>query len=325
MFAKNRCTYRLDYISATNVFNQLDECEAVLTAISAFVPNGERWAYLNPGRANKRLKSVSGLVGWLRLQPDGLCHLRIELPGQFCKSVEQIPLCQYLESNRFRITRLDVCLDDYVRRVNFETVKAAGDCGYYRLVSSFKSIQSAVMVGIDARENRESLVGTCYFGNSDKILRFYNAEAVHGIEADRWELQLRNELAQSAFNVYLEDPTCLPTFVTGSVDFGTLGNHYDNFRRFQWWQSLIDEVGNAVPVPRTPYHPDLTRSIDWLARSVAPTLAVLRFGLGDCNFETLLSHICYQGFSRLKPYHRQWIEAIKESEIDVIKLVKDIA
>lgn len=223
---------------------------------------------------------------------------------------------QQLEQQQFRCTRLDIALDDYKRRVDFKTVKEVGDAGYYRLVKFYKAIESSILPGADP-------VGTVYYGNSDKILRFYNAEAVHGIEADRWELQTRADVAQSAFNVYLNEPECLPTLVVGAVDFGVKGKHYYEFDRFHWWQSLIDDAGFARSIPRIPYEPDLSNTIDWLDTAVAPTLALLREGLGS-RFDPLMIELCKGGYRRLKPYQHEWIQTIKKSEIDVFTILAEV-
>lgn len=313
MASKNlNCTCRLDFISVTNVFDSLEECDLAISGVVAFVPDGDRWAYLD--KMSSRFKSVSGLMGWLR-QVDSIYHLRLEMPGQFCKLVDQLPLCQYLESNRFRVTRLDIALDDYERRVSFEQVKAAGDGRNYRLVESFKSIESAVKRGAD-------IVGTCYFGSSDKIVRFYNAQALHDIDADRWEMQLRNDISRSAFDQFLAEPESLASMLLGEIDFGTTGHHYDDFHRFDWWQSLIEDSGTVWRIPRTPYYPDLSRTIDWLNTSVAPTLAVLKQGLGE-RFDVFLSELCSGGYYRLKPYHHAWIGSLQDFEIDPIRLLKE--
>jgi DNA relaxase NicK len=224
-------------------------------------------------------------------------------------------LCQYLESNGFRCTRLDIALDDYKRRVEFETVKAAGDSGHYRLVKSFKSIQSKIC-------SEAGSVGTCYFGSSDKILRFYNAEFVHGIKADRWELQLRADIAQSAFDVYLSQVENLASMLVAEVDFGIFGKYYRDFVRFDWWESLIQDAGSVYSIPRSSYEPDLSRTILWLDTAVAPTLAVLRSGLGS-QFNVFLNQLCNGGDNRLKPYHKKWIETIYESQIDVLKVLQE--
>jgi hypothetical protein len=307
---------RLDFISCTREFDTLDDIRTAIGWILSYA-NGDgvdRWEYLDDnGRQSLRvLRSVSGLLGWQKVvkSEDGIrYHLRLELPGQFCKVAYLIPLCHYLHRERFRITRLDICLDDYLRRVEFPLVKSAGDLGHYRLVESFKSIESAALIG-------DYLVGTCYFGKYDKVLRFYDAEFMHGIEADRWELQLRNDHARSAMALYLADPSCLAPIVVGSIDFGIPVDYYRQFRRFPWWQSLIDDASHAVSVSPGRYEPDLKRAIKWLSTSVAPTLAVLRDGLGS-QFETLMIELCNDGSDRLKPYHREWIESIRLSQVDV--------
>jgi Replication initiation factor len=307
------CQVRLDFISVTKYFDFRQECVEAIDKVLSFVPGGEGWAYDNDSR--KTLKSVSGLLGQIKYV-SGLYHLRLQLSGDFCKVAQQQSLCAYLEANDFNCTRLDICLDDYERRVKFETLKAIGEVGHYRLVQSFKVIQSTPTDG-----DSKALVGTCYFGKSDKMYRFYNAQAVHGIDADRWELQLRNELAWATMAEYVNDPSCLSSFIVSEIDFGIGSEQYRDFVRFDWWQSLIDDVASARRIQREPYEPDLSRSIMWLDGAVAPTLAVLCNGLGSSKFEVLMNELCTRGNQRLKPYHRQFIQAIQQADLNVFDLL----
>jgi len=197
--------------------------------------------------------------------------------------------------------------DDYTRRVSFSEVKRAGEEGNYKLVDSYKCIESSLTKG-------SPLVPTCYFGSSNKQLRFYDAETVHGLPADRWELQLRSDHARSVIDDYLKNSNQLGLFITGSVDFGE-GTRTENFKRFPWWESLIQDLGGAKRIELAVFNPCFEKSLAWLFSQVAPTLAVARQGYGQIKFMQLVEQVVSEGTKRLKPYHQAWITELKKEQV----------
>ena len=154
---------------------------------------------------------------------------------------------------------------------------------------------------------------TCYFGKGNKILRFYDAEIVHGISAHRWELQLRNDHARLTLSDYLADPSSLPQFITGAVDFGHESSGYwASFSRANWWESLRSQSGGSRKVKLKPFQPCFERSLNWLYDQVAPTLAIASHGYGPIEFDHLIKDLVEQGSQRLKPYHHSIINEIKK-------------
>lgn len=298
---------RVDFLTFTCPLKTTAEFENFFEDVLKFSPEtARRWGFYGGSESRRFFRAVSGLVGSLRFDKKaGLYHFRGELSGAVCSVFDISALCAFLQERGVNFTRFDVALDDYCRRVSFDDVKSAGELRNYRLVNSYKVVESSV--------SGSQLATTCYFGSSDRVVRFYNAEAVHDIVADRWELQLRNDLATSAVLAFLDDSDCLASLVVGSIDFGVRGTHYDRFTRFGWWQSLIDSVGGVTSTSADPYIPNLDRSIEWLDRSVSPLLAVLKQGMGDDRFFDLISDFADRADSRLKPYHHEFIAALRQS------------
>ncbi len=169
--------------------------------------------------------------------------------------------------------RFDAYIDDYARRVDFWDVVRHCEAGEVNLVKTFSIFAKG--------DCGKRLIPTVYFGSreSEKYLRFYNAELKHGIKADRWELELKRRHAQEAFrrfcafgdsaaDITFNDPTLcakekrllgsdevnfgaeiapfLAGLVTGAVDFTAVDpdnpdERYSRRERLPWWASLVEE------------------------------------------------------------------------------------
>lgn len=306
-------TVRFDYLQGTCFFPSSVELDQFLNQVADFLPLGDSWAFLGYGfhsgeTYNNSFKSVRGRFhGGIRPDSSGY-KLLLHIPGSYFFQLDPnsfLPLCKFLTSSGFNFTRCDIALDDYSRRVSFDEVRRAGEDGNYKLVDSYKCIESKIVRDSDP-------VPTCYFGSSDKLLRFYNAELVHGIPADRWELQLRRSHAQSVISDYLEDQHCLGQFVTGAVDFGLVGDYWASFRRFDWWESIHSLVGGSLKATLPDFNPTFYKAEQWLFSQVSPTLAVAYSGYGSDRFSDLIVRLVEDGCKRLKPYHLKWIDELKK-------------
>ncbi len=303
-----------DYFQGTCYLDHRSDVDECLDKICDFLPIGDSWSLVNKSlfcgeQFTSSFRSIRGkLFGGLRHEVKHY-KLLLQIPGTYWSQLEienQIPLLELLKGYGFNMTRFDIALDDYARRVDFNTVKAAGEVGHYRLVNSYKCVESVIVRGSD-------LVPTCYFGSAHKMLRFYNAEVVHGREADRWELQLRGNHADSVISDFLENPDSLGRFLTGSVDFGYQKNSsWSSFQRFDWWESLRIDSQGSQKIILPPFKPCFERTERWLYDRVAPTLAVAFLGYGSQGFCSLIEDLILSGTSRLKPYHQQWIKELQK-------------
>jgi len=221
-------------------------------------------------------------------------HCFLELRGSFCRTFsypDLFSLVSYLSTlENCNFTRLDLCLDDYQRRIDFNSCRLAGLSGSFKPFRNFKCINSYF------KESATSAL-TCYFGSTSKLIRFYNAEVVHGISADRWELQLRDQFALSAFNL-LSSGWLPSSLILGSISFDSLAG----------WSSLLSE-SVSTSVPSLPNFPSLQKSFDFIDKQVSPTLAVLFHALGPNKFtDYLFNKVIPDGRSRFRPYHLSLID-----------------
>jgi hypothetical protein len=258
-------------------------------------------------------KSVCGFVGGFNTREDGVEGI-IQIQGRLLVAVDQLAAIQSLSQSGIKFTRCDIALDDYDKRVTFDEVRHLGVTGHYRLLDTFKYVESCLIKGATPAP-------TCYFGNSDKIIRFYDAEFVHGIAANRWELQLRGLNAQYVINEYLVAQSCLAAFVVGAIDFGYFANSsFDSFKRALWWESLIREFhGEPIKIPSDRLKPDIFRSANWIREQGGVVLAVLKLGLQD-EFEQWMREVCLDGQSRFRNYHREQVNFLRSGKYETKNL-----
>jgi hypothetical protein len=266
------------------------------------------------------------------LLEDGCYDCWLNLPGSYLSGLSTSRchnLVSYLSDRLgFRCTRFDIALDDFERRVDAATVVEAIENGHGCRFRNSKVITS--------RSGRGTPSTTVYMGARRKVVRFYDAEAVHGIPADRWELQLRERRAGSFCRQYVEEFSLerykgqdgvldgvrrsadierfLAAAVVGSVDFrdsSTGDKNIDRRSRLDWWASLCFDVGAEIliHVPKEPV--TFRRTLDWADKQIAPTLATIRAGWGKVRFGAWLSGLLAYGDSRMGPRHDSLAESLR--------------
>lgn len=205
----------------------------------------------------------------------------------------------------FTCTRLDIAIDDYSRSIPLDTVLEAA---YNDSIVGFESYRH-----IDGNG-----VSTVYFGasSSDKQLRFYDCDFVHDIPADRWELQLRRDYANS---------------ILYGVDFDNLafdlGSFFFSLVRFvdrssdatitrcdllPWWDNLASRFPTiSFSLPKS--LSSLGKLDHWFTKQVIPSLCVFRFGLGKEAFSNFIEVRCHDALllDRLSSKHYALIDFLQ--------------
>jgi len=193
----------VDYLSGISLFDDMKSCEEFIDDLAGLMSPKDEIYIENKEttlgeRFTMRVGSVFKMYGGIRVTKEEKIKLALQLPGQFCRRFgnEQEAITMFGET--MRPTRVDLRLDDYKRRITQEGVNTIANKGHYKGVDSYELISSKG--GQDAEA-----VKTCYFGSSLKEMRFYNAEAIHGFQADRWELQARGHYSEEVLVRLLEN------------------------------------------------------------------------------------------------------------------------
>jgi hypothetical protein len=296
---------KLDWLQGVCYFNTLARCFDFYDWLVAFKSSGDRWYSLERSLWRGELYQTSYgstahfLSGISSL--DDRFKVYLEISGQFLSSLElhqQFTLFSALFQYGFRFTRCDIALDDYLRRSPFYEVLAFGRAGDFRPFESFKYIETSVQGGVKSP--------TCYFGSplGRKLLRMYDAEIVHGIPADRWELQLRDDYCRNALELW-DSGLTLQSIVLGSIYFDS-----------PWWASLCSEVSCLSTVSGPQRDNSLEKIVNWLFSQVAPSLALLVDCYGYDSFLSLLDQLVSVGRDRFRPWHFAMIRKYK-SEVSL--------
>jgi len=207
-----------------------------------------------------------------------------------------------------KVTRYDAAIDDFKRRVDPDHAIWAAMHGF---LHGTKQVR---MAGIS---HQGKMAVTAYFGatSSDKIVRCYDKfiESEGEINAIRWEVQFRDELAHTAFIDFLTSgdgqdydgmARCLARQVTGAIDFKdpSSGRRAADQKRVSWWQQLQDEAGGAVRISVTRIKSSLAAKLRWLERQVAPCLAQI-YDLSALQFNKIVKTLRQKGRTRLTSAH----------------------
>ena len=256
---------------------------------------------------------------------NGISKTWLAIPGQVLSqmSVRDVyRLCNGL-GHRWKADcrRFGVALDDYKRRVSPAEVMRACEDKDTALFENYTPFGKA--------KTGEKWVPTLYLGSreSEKFVRFYDAERKHGTPCDRWEVELKRRNAQEAFRHFVSpifDPDNDDSFeqvtaqflgglVTGAIDFVKReeGVRYSRCQRLDWWASLCDEVGAGIRLSPARVKPTLERSLQWHQRQVSVLVAALLDGWGRTRFNAWLADEIANGRKRYSAYHEAIIRLLK--------------
>lgn len=323
----------VDYLVVSSHHASHDDLQLMVRFIEGYTNDEfflEFGNQFSPGRGCKRYEnsgsSIKGCrMGWNVDGGDGVSHSWLAIPGNVLRQISARDvwrLCRGLAHTwKVECRRFDVALDDYLRRVSPHDVQLACERGDIALMQTYSVIAKA-KVG-------EVATPTIYLGSreSEKFVRFYDAEKKHGIPCDRWEAELKRRHAQEAFNHFVSlpfDPDNLEEFeqvvsqflgglVLGAVDFvkAQEGERYSRRQRLNWWQSLVDEVGTGIRLSPARPKPSLERSLQWFKRQVSVVVAALKDGWGATYFNAWLAGEMDAARGRYSVFHEAIIRQLK--------------
>lgn len=238
--------------------------------------------------------SVKGVRWWFDSCKDGqTAHLLLSLPGQVCSSVDVRvirDLSIFLrEVFAFKVTRLDIALDDFGKRLTFDQLMSATQKEDFAVIRS--------MTPIFTKRRSRGLTGwTFQLGSrsSDKCGRIYEKEMESDGESSsiRFEAEFHDEMAHSVWlewisieDEYFEDvsPSYLAGKVVGIAEFVDRSGskrHIKKMKRLPWWEVFLADVGVHLRHSIKRASTSLKRAMKWVEKQVFPSLAALRKVLG---------------------------------------------
>lgn len=218
-------------------------------------------------------------------------------------------LLAYVVDRGFRVSRLDVAIDDRRGLVTRELIDEALVRG--ALVTRYRGNRP---VGTRKIGSGEYDGWTFYLGapTSDSQMRIYDKAAEQKRTAEgpwvRFELQFRDDKARSAAAIWrAEGSAGLAEVVAGYIRFVEPNPDDANKSRWRmasWWAALLGTIRTRrVGIP--PVVPTLQSTKRWLETQVSPALAmVVEAASGDVGY---LYALLEQGRGRLRAIHRSLI------------------
>ena len=302
----------IDYLSGVGIFSTINQADNFIRELcNLLIKSDEYYIVQKPTKLGKqysyRVGSVFKLYGGLRIVDDEYVEMALQAPGSFCRAMNCQKEGLKLFTSKMRVTRIDPTADDWSRRITQNAVNEIGNRGDYIGMESYKLVKSK-------GSKEDDSISTCYFGGSNKSLRFYNAEFMHGEPFDRWETTYRGEYSQQASEIVLEDlnnfEKTLGGLVTGSIDFKKREGHWDSFKRYQFWESIRSELPEIkLKAPEQEFC--LKKSMKWLESQAAPTLGMLKEGLGRTAYLNYMEALADRGTRRFKEHHQAIVRHLK--------------
>jgi hypothetical protein len=261
------------------------------------------------------VSSVRGIrVYWADASGGQPGQLLLVVPAKPIRSVTQwdnaVFLLHLIEDYKGEFTRLDIALDDFGKRLDFDAVSDAIAENNYFHFSKFRDIKSGSRVATE--EGR-----TIYMGStaSPKFLRLYNKAVESGGETDsyRLELVLKGEHAKLVGRYWTEMVSqpeevvsrWLASLVVGAVDFRErVSKNRERCPLLGWWADFcaaVDAAGIRLVLPKK--EGCLVRTMDALEFQYAPTIAVIAEVLGAA-FEPYIEQLRQAGKDRMGSRHR---------------------
>lgn len=329
-------TVGLDWLDFTfrNV-PTLKECREILEEAGTLVGDViEFWHLRATFSGREWTGSGRGGLGTLVFYDDGLNHsgeahkppaLKIVWSGSIIGPANQLAIALWLfsraEKNDLDCTRLDVALDDHNKFVSLGKITKAQRRGNYFNVSHRTYIESG--------RRGEPIGKTLYFGavTSDKRLRIYDksVESGYRICGNRWEAEFKRKAAKVALYQWieanLESETATAEWctnvVTGLIDFRHRGSD-DNRARcpvLGWFRAFCNDL-RATPARVRVAAPvqSVQKAIDWVVKSVAPSLALISKSI-TTDFQEFLQQSIKEGGERLSAQKRKLLLTVDKQQL----------
>lgn len=261
--------------------------------------------------ANHAKSPCGALIIWnLPGENDDKGSMRIALSGEVLKRAHQmqsVRLISHVFSNGGKCKRIDLKADDYSRSIHPSTMYDAVQAGNYK---GFRKGNITAEIGGNVYEDG----WTIYLGSreSERFTRYYNAKPVHGIEAFRFEVEFKDELAnQTAMHLTycIDDEEMLTRMISaniaGNVTFIDKSNQSRAHRceMLPWWKEFTDRLGSSIRLSVPKIVPTIQRSIDWIEHSVSATLAMVSqyYGIDKIEF---IKQLIDRGTKKLTNRHQ---------------------
>lgn len=287
---------RLDWLSmnfeAVNINQLLEYLEHKLILyfdydnIKSVKQRRENWIYLNGSRG-----STIGLeCGDSNSTGNARLCLSGEMFGHWSDGHMRSTITELITRFKGVATRVDICVDDYERALNFSDIQDAIRKGNFALFSKSRYMESY---------GGKTAGKTMYLGarKSNKFGRIYDRMGVTNGEQNciRFEVEYKGGAALQIGKKYIEGTLdesriYLSGLMKGAFDFIIRKDkNLDRGTRLGWWQSFLDRIqGQAIHLSYPKKKTSIDKTLKWIERGVSKSLLIMERALGiDKAIETL--------------------------------------
>lgn len=251
-------------------------------------------------------------------------QLKIALSGGVMKRCVLTEVFEWLSAfPKVVFSRIDIALDDMEKTVAISDIKATVEKGDF-FDASYRCFMSSGNRG-------EAWGETIYLGSpaSDKRLRIYDKtiESQGERDCNRWEVEFRRKKADCVGHELIEKmqqslDDCthyMIQVVCGVVDFRIRGKDDEKNRArcplVPWWLDMLSRLKTSpVAIRIAKVKQTIQRGIDWIERSVAPTLAAIKGVLKE-DFEAYLSKTMLEGAIKMNKVKRKLVDHTDKEQL----------
>lgn len=244
--------------------------------------------------------------------------------GRFAMEISGTGLQQFTADGLYRLvydlimtyrgqfSRIDLCWDDYKRRITpLEIAEFANE-------GLFTGFRSQIHL-CKRKRNGEVLSDTINFGSrgsgTGKFLRIYDKYLESGGKVDciRYEVQFSKNRSK-AIGIKLATCGTLEEFamhisglIGGSIDFiERKDKNLDRANRLDWWEAIVNIMGSCVL--RNPKRVEtVEKSVEFIER-LSATLAMVKHAKGDREFIDFIQEVTAMEESELPDRHKRLLE-----------------
>lgn len=262
------------------------------------------------------------LIAWTDPEGDFPGEALVSIPATALERVDleaQLNLVVTLKNGyKVKPTRIDGTIDlyGYWNDRILEKAYAAGKAGNFTGSREFDPRIPLHRVGDVCFPKGK----TFYFGsaNSRKRLRLYdkNLESKGEKNCIRWEVQfsgynaveLVDQLAE--INTYEERMKHLQSVTIGAVIFVKYdsGDRFSRRKQLSWYEKLQEDIAYAKKISVARVKSSIQKTINWIVRQVAPSLALVRGCFGFDKFYSWLDRLLDKSLIRLSPINKLRIQ-----------------
>lgn len=317
----------IDYLTLAIPIADADDIHKLISTLSiifqdAYDLHFDQGRFIGRQYSGWALSPNGGLLAWNLPGENGqdphFGSLRLALSGGVLKRAKQLDIVQFMRiqlRNGAKCNRIDLRADDYTRVMLPEHLL---DACRKKNISGFRNSR----LHADTVGNIYECGWTIYLGSreSDRFTRYYNAFPVHGIEAFRYEIECKNEVAdQIAYYLCIcsDDEEALTSlmgaYLAGHISFvdRSGGSRASRCDKLPFWQAFTDRLGSSIRFSVPAVVRTIQKSIDWIEHSVSATLGMVAMYINPDDIESYIRRLIEFGKAKFSSRHQTILNASK--------------